>query len=1593
MDDAERGATSPYAALVGSARHGFCLLQVVAGASPDLRILEANAAFVNLIGGRDAVGTTLRSLAPGLEDASVEQLVRVAETGQSAQFETATFERVFAVHASSNAGSGIVAVMMEDITERKRLEQRQGYLLKLSDALRPLADAAEIQGVVTRTALDFFGAERCYYCEIVDDSAIVRRDAVREGVFSVAGVYPLSDSPMFKAMIGAGRPVAIENYYTTDLIDEELRQLCLALQIISAVIVPVIKQGQTVGLFCLTQGAPRNWTAGELELASETAERTWAAVERAHAEAALRDSEEKYRSLFDAIDQGVTSAEMIFNDSGKVVDYWLTDSNAAMERLTGLPPSIRGKTAREILPDLQAAWFDTWERVVKTGVSERVELEVAALGRWFDLHFSRIGGEGSRKAVAIYTNITERKRHEANLAFLAEISQDLVGWMGIEDTMNRLGEKIGGYFKLARCVFVEIIDSEDRVINVGDWAHPKLPRLVSEFPLSQFVSEEFRRQSRAGETLVVSNVHQSSLVDGRETEAAFGIISFVNVPLLRNGEWRFTLGVYDAAPRDWRADEIELVRELTTRIWTRLERARAEEALRKSEEKFRTLFETVDEGFCVQELVLDERGEVTDIVYHEANAAFERHTGLANVNGKRASEILPHIEQQWFDALRRVHRTGVPERTQGYNADTERWITAQYLRVGGGGSPFVAAVFEDITERKRAEQRQAYLLQLSDVLRPLTSPAEAQAEACRVLGEHLGASRVNYAEVEGEEYIVALEYRTEGLPTMVGRYPINSFRPAERTAFEAGRTVALTDIMAEPSLTLEEAAAYGALGVRAFVSVPLVKAGRLVVVLSVIRSRPGAWPPHEVALIEETAERTWAAVERARAESALRVSEMRLQQALSASRAYGFTIDLETRALTLSSSAVPVLGFEMPLDEAERFSYVYPEDMGQIKQAFNRALEGGAAYNVEHRLIHPKTGETVWVGVDAEPFDGNKLVGSVRNITERKQAEERLRDSEAQLRALVALAPALIWEVDPSGQIVTANARWLEYTGQRLEETQHGGWLRAIHPDDAPYSMQTFQRAFETGQALELEHRVRRFDGAYRWFLVRQEPVRAANGAITRWFGVATDIHERRAAEEARAWLAAIVESSSDAIISFDLQGSVLSWNSGAQQMFGYSASEMLGQPLTRLATPDLEPKLHALLERLGAGGTVIQRDLEHVRRGGEPFDALLTASPIRDREDRVVAATAIVQDVTARKRTERALASSEARFRAFVSQVRDHAIFSVDLDGVITSWNEGCRDVLGYEEPEFIGLNSRALFTPEDQAAGEDRQELATAARDGFASDDREMMRKDGSRFFASGATSAVRGVDGRLEGYTKVMRDLTERKRVEERLREVNEAQRRFVSDASHELRAPLMALGGNLELLRMKGLDDAERAEIVNDLFHETARLSRLVNDLLALARGDSAAPMKRERVALRGLLLEAWRLARALDGHNFVLGTLETCDVNGDADRLKQLGLILLENAVKYTPKGGTIRLESTCTEAWAEFRVSDTGPGIAPGDLERVFERFYRADKARTPGADPGGTGLGLPIARQIVEAHGGSIHLESELGVGTTAVVRLPRVE
>jgi PAS domain S-box-containing protein len=378
------------------------------------------------------------------------------------------------------------------------------------------------------------------------------------------------------------------------------------------------------------------------------------------------------------------------------------------------------------------------------------------------------------------------------------------------------------------------------------------------------------------------------------------------------------------------------------------------------------------------------------------------------------------------------------------------------------------------------------------------------------------------------------------------------------------------------------------------------------------------------------------------------------------------------------------------------------------------------------------------------------------------------------------------------------------------------------------------------------------------------------------------------------------------------------------------------------------------------------------------------------------------IEDITERRQAERGLRESEERFRLMVEGVRDHAIILFDTNGRVVAWNEGAQRVLGYDEKEIIGQPMAVFFTPEDRQSGRAERELREAISTGRAGDDNWLVRKNGSRFWASGATSLLRNESGELRGFVKILRDLTERKQLEEALREraeqLAQADRNkdeFLAMLAHELRNPLAPLRNALHLVRLADPNPRPQIQDARDVMErQIEQLVRLVDDLLDVSRiTRGKIRLQFERVDLLSIISRAIESSRPLiDARNHVLETVvprETVLVDADPVRLAQVFLNLLTNAAKYTPEGGRIRLAVECSDSMATVRVRDTGIGIAAEVLPKVFELFTQAE--RSLDRSEGGLGIGLTLVRRLAEMHGGSVEAFSEgPGRGSEFAVHLP---
>jgi len=496
-----------------------------------------------------------------------------------------------------------------------------------------------------------------------------------------------------------------------------------------------------------------------------------------------------------------------------------------------------------------------------------------------------------------------------------------------------------------------------------------------------------------------------------------------------------------------------------------------------------------------------------------------------------------------------------------------------------------------------------------------------------------------------------------------------------------------------------------------------------------------------------------------------------------------------------------------------------------------------------------------------------------------------------------------------------------------------------------------------------------------------------------------------------------LVESIRDyAIFMLDPNGYILSWNAGAERIKGYTADEIIGRHFSTFYPAQAVQSGHPEFElRVAAQTGRFEEEGWRVRRDGSLFWANVVITALYDDAGTLRGFGKVTRDLTQRRAQEESLRQSEERFRLLVEGVSDYAIFMLDANGHIATWNLGAQHIIGYEPAQIVGRHFSAFYPPDAVESGWPEHELQVATIQGRFEEEGWRLRSDGTQFWASVVITALRDEGGRLRGFAKLTRDLTERRRAEvmaadgARRDELLDAERRarieaqraarmkdeFLATLSHELRTPLNAILGWTQLLRRP------RSGTQPDLHHGLEVIERnaraqiqLVDDLLDLSRimsGRFRLDLRRLESAdvLRGVLESARPAAEAKGVRLDASIPLEAGTIVADAGRLQQVVWNLLSNAIKFTPRGGEVHMALSPVGTQVEITVTDSGVGIPPQFLPHVFDRFSQQDS--TASRSYSGLGLGLAIAKQLIELHGGAIFAHSAgEGRGATFALTLP---
>jgi PAS domain S-box-containing protein len=620
-------------------------------------------------------------------------------------------------------------------------------------------------------------------------------------------------------------------------------------------------------------------------------------------------------------------------------------------------------------------------------------------------------------------------------------------------------------------------------------------------------------------------------------------------------------------------------------------------------------------------------------------------------------------------------------------------------------------------------------------------------------------------------------------------------------------------------------------------------------------------------------------------------------------------------------------------------------------------------------------------------------------------------DSEQARLLLDSIADHAIYMLDVKGRVMSWNPAAERIKGYRAAEVSGQPFHRFFTPEDRAAGLPDaiLARAREVGRAEEEGWRVRK-DGTRFWALATVQPVRDRSGALIGFAKITRDMTERRATDmallESERRFRFLVEGVIDyAIYMLDVNGVITNWNRGAERIKGYSADEVIGRHFSLFYRPeDRQAGLPARALASALRDGKFSAEGWRVRKDGSRFWASVVIDPIYDDEGRHIGYAKITRDVTERRKAEQALAQSERQFRLLMAGVVDYALYMLDPNGLVTSWNAGAQQIKGYEADEVIGRHFSMFHTDVDRQAGLPIRALQTAAAEGRFEAEGWRVRKDGSLFWASVVVDPIRDETGELVGYAKITRDITERRnaqlelqRAHDRLAQAQkmEAIGQLTGGVAHDFNNLLMVVSGQTQLLR-KRLEADERGLRALDAIEVAARRGQdLTRHLLSFARRQRLTPAATDLPARRKAIRE---LLSATLGSQISL-TLDLPEdlwpIYVDASELELALLNMAVNARDAMPGGGVFEISArnaTCVSEADELAgdfviltVVDTGEGMAPDIQARVFEPFFT-----TKDVDKG-TGLGLSQVYGFAQQSGGRVTLRSTLGQGTEITLYLPR--
>nr|BAL56310.1 PAS/PAC sensor hybrid histidine kinase [uncultured Acetothermia bacterium]BAL60148.1 PAS/PAC sensor hybrid histidine kinase [Candidatus Acetothermum autotrophicum] len=1068
------------------------------------------------------------------------------------------------------------------------------------------------------------------------------------------------------------------------------------------------------------------------------------------------------------------------------------------------------------------------------------------------------------------------------------------------------------------------------------------------------------------------------------------------------------------------------------------------EKTERERQRFETLFETAQDGIYVRDL--DGRIKFANSKFLEIHGVRRE-----DVIGKRSTELLalPRPERKkvsWM--IRQAVLRGEPpppleapfRRPDG----SPGWIHVNLAFIKEGSQVTeVLGISRDITERKRSElltASRSKILELSASGAPLSEILET---ICRSIEELAPGVLCSILLLEGDKL------RHGAAPSLPQDYnqkvdglTIGPTVGSCGTAAYLKKQVIVSDTLSDP-LWADFRDIAKQYGLRACWSTPILsQQGEVLGTFAMYYREPRSPSAYELELIQQTTHLTALVLERRRTTEALhrreqvlraiaRIAERLLSassweecahevlrdlgQATRVSRVYIFENHRSETGVLLTSQrfewVAEGVNPQIENPDLQNFDYIAngfarwvellsrgEPIVGLVRELPHSEQEVLTAQQIKAILCVPIFAKGAWwgfIGFDectseriwsALEVDALKVAANVLgSAIERTASQVLLRASEARYRSLFESVPIGLYRSTPDGHILDANEALVQMLGYPGKEALLETPAQMLFFDIN--ERQRWQAEMDTkGIVKDFVTQLKRYDGTAIWVVDRARTVRDPQGKVLYYDGSLVDITEQVRAQEAlrasEARYRALVESSPDGIAIHQDGRCVFINPAGARLLGAHKPEELLGKPALDFVHPDYREAIRERVQRsLAEWQPAPPLEERFIRLDGTVLDVEVTAVPVLW-EGRP-AMQVIFRDISERKRMEADLKASEERYRDLFENAND-GIYILDRTGRILSLNRKAQEITGYTLEEIRG-QLYTMLVPSGPERKQARRAFLKNMRGQSDKNELTIRRKDGREVVLELSTRPI-WQNGQIIGIQGIGRDVTERKELERLKSE-------FISTVSHELRTPLTSIKGYVDLVLAEDVGPLtpEQREFLTIVAQNTTRLTELINDLLEIERLESGR-IEFEFVEL-SLEEVLQNVARSLQvnaeqkGLEFVTEIASGLKVRGDRERLAQVFLNLLSNAIKYTP-AGTVELKAYRENDTVVVAVRDTGIGLSESDMQKLFQKFFRADNPYVRKA--GGTGLGLSIAKAIVERHNGTITVTSQLGQGSTFTVRLP---